>query len=234
MSNNVRWLAVFLLLVGVFCVRCEEDQDTPEGTLWFCILKYKASDQPIAVWASRKKPLVYTRNHNGKTRLTSVYARDNDGVIIFKRKNINEEDDEIVLDYSVIDVKKIVREYPKYAKFWKGPLIAGSESVEKQDDSNSETISDLQEDLRKANNQIRDMVMALEEGNSSTETRERDLVAVAQNISVPISRQSYTYKIKRKRGDDFKYRYYIIRSDGEEVWTCDTQMEADKLIPFLK
>ena len=45
----------------------------------------------------------------------------------------------------------------------------------------------------------------------------------------------FTYKVKRKRKSVAeKHRYHITRSDGEEITSCKTAAEADRLIEYLK
>ena len=61
MNKRFVCLSLFVCAVLLSCLGCGEKEEAPEGTLWFCVLKYKISDQPIAAWASKIKPVIKKR-----------------------------------------------------------------------------------------------------------------------------------------------------------------------------
>jgi len=225
---------IFVLIANIFIFSgCGEDSDAPEGTLWFCVLKYKITGQPIAAWASKRKPYVYKWTESDKVILDSVIGYDDKGTVIFESRNIRKDKNEKDLEYSVIDVKRIIKEYPKYVRFWKGSILPGCEDIQEKDNSNTKAINSLRAEIKKVHQSKQKMIAYVNNQSKTGELTKLAKTRVVNNIKF-VEEKSYTYEIKNMRGNDFKYRYYIIRNDGEKVLDCNTEMEAKRLIPYLK
>jgi hypothetical protein len=213
------------VILSVMLLGCGEREKTKPGTAWLCVLENKTTGVIEAVWSSRVKPNI----HIYESQLDDVFGYDDDETKIYEKRDVDlgngkSTEGEYAFSYKVLDVRKINILYPKYANSWIGMTPQG---VEIEDELPQKSA------IKVEKTKIKSPEKPIKEIKNEIKT-ERKIKVEQIDLVVPPQSPKYTYEMVRKRGDDLKYKCHIIRNDGVTVMTTNTQIEAKKIIPFLK